>query len=173
MADYITLADLNNLANKKGINPTELRIFTTKDDGKFFKESAEIGKQAFIDEDNDIRIVIKNNIDILRNMEYSQAIKIVEAFLDEYNNASCPTMEFFDGETLVISQSNLGRQEVLSNLKRDDKYLDKNGFIDIEVADKYDIEQTIWNITNDIGATVLSYALNYAYENEIDILNDD
>ena len=73
MADYITLADLNNLANKKGINPTELRIFTTKDDGKFFKESAEIGKQAFIDEDNDIRIVIKNNIDILRNMEYSQA----------------------------------------------------------------------------------------------------
>lgn len=167
MTDYITLADLNHLANKKGIKPKELKIFITKDDGKFFKESAEIGKQAFIDEDNDIRIVTKNNIDILRNMEYSQAVEIIEAFLDEYNNASYPTMEFFSGETLVISQSNLGRQEVLSNLKRGDEYLGK------DIADKYDIEKTIWDITDSIGATLLSYALDYACENEIEILNND
>ena len=40
----------------------------------------------------------------------------------------------------------------------------ENGFVEIEVADKYDIEQSIWNITDDIGATLLSYALDYAYE---------
>lgn len=133
MTDDITLADLENLANKKGIKAE----------------------------------------DILRHMDYSQAIKVIEAFLDEYNNASCPTIEFFGGETLVISLSNLGRQEVLVNIKKDDEYLDENGFVEIEVADKYDIEQSIWNMTDDIGATLLSYALDYAYENEIEILNDD
>lgn len=133
MQDDITLADLENFANEKGIKAE----------------------------------------DILRYMDYSQAIKVIEAFLDEYNNASCPTIELFGGETLVISLSNLGRQEVLANIKKDDKYLDANGFVDIEVADKYDIEKTIWDITDDIGATLLSYALDYAYENEIEILNDD
>mgnify|MGYP002514478205 CR=1 FL=1 len=64
----------------------------------------------------------------------------------------------------------LGRSKFYSFVHR---YLDENGFVEIEVADKYDIEQSIWNITDDIGATLLSYALDYAYENEIEILNND
>lgn len=60
---YITLADLNKYAEEQGVNKEDLRIFICRDIKKFQKTDSILPIYALIDKDNDLRIVIKKNIE--------------------------------------------------------------------------------------------------------------
>ena len=91
---------------------------------------------------------------------YELAEKFVEVFLDIYINPNTPLMEIFNGVGIIIDKYNLGREIILENCTVEN---------DIEEINYSKLEEKIWNWTDNLAQENLEQAIEYAYNNEVNI----